>query len=239
MYADDLIIISASLCELQHLLDLCARELDDIGLSVNANKCSILRAGKRFKANCASVLICGSIIPQVTELKCLGVYLKSGLSLRFSFDNAKKKFYRAANAILSKVGNKAEIVMPLINAQCLPLLLYCVEGMQLNKSEKLSLSHPLTVLMAKLFGTFNLAILEQCMWYMNYLPLNYCVDLRAIKFLTKVSCHTNVLLTVSYSIFSPNVLKSLKNQYEIHDGNHKSWRECIWDKFSVNVGLVL
>ena len=47
MYADDLILLSASLCHLQVLINQCIIELSSIGLEINVKKCSLLRVGKR------------------------------------------------------------------------------------------------------------------------------------------------------------------------------------------------
>mgnify|MGYP003536948336 FL=1 len=230
MYADDLILLSASLCHLQVLINQCIIELSSIGLEINVKKCSLLRVGKRYRRECVSIYVREALVPIVNEVKCLGVFLKSGLSLKFSFDYAKKKFYRSANAILSNIGNRADIVIPVSTAQCVPILLYCTECMLLNKSEKLSISHPFTVLLSKLFNTFDASVLEQCHWYMNCLPIAYTVDLRTIKFLTKLSRHENLLINAVYHIASPKILENLQLQYGLTA--RKSWRDSIWDSFS-------
>ena len=45
MYADDLILISSSVCELQEMIDICADEVVEIGMCFNINKCAVLRLG--------------------------------------------------------------------------------------------------------------------------------------------------------------------------------------------------
>jgi Reverse transcriptase (RNA-dependent DNA polymerase) len=45
MYADDLVLISSSVCELQRMFDVCAYILTDIGMQINTQKCAILRFG--------------------------------------------------------------------------------------------------------------------------------------------------------------------------------------------------
>ena len=45
MYADDLVLISSSVCELQRMFDLCADNLTEIGMLINTKKCAILRFG--------------------------------------------------------------------------------------------------------------------------------------------------------------------------------------------------
>ena len=69
MYADDLIILTASVVHLQKLLAICQNELNAIGLSLNLKKSKLLRVGKRFKVNIANICVGG--IP----LECCNIYI--------------------------------------------------------------------------------------------------------------------------------------------------------------------
>ena len=42
MYADNLVLISSSVCELQRMFDPCADNLTEIGMQINSKKCAIL-----------------------------------------------------------------------------------------------------------------------------------------------------------------------------------------------------
>ena len=232
MYADDLLLISASVSQLQNLIDTCTTEFINVGLQINAQKSGFLRVGKRFRVICADIKINGIIVENSQKLRYLGVYLQSGNVLKFNFDYVKRKFYRTANAILSHIGNKAEVILPLVNAQCVPILLYCSEAMWLNKSEKLKLSHPYLMLCSKLFGTFNVAILHECLWYMNSLPLNYLIDLRIFKFLDKLSRSENVKLGILFNLDSHNFVDRLRSDYNIVVGSIESWKTKIWQRFT-------
>ena len=50
---------------------------------------------------------------------------------------AKRSFYRAANAILGKIGGRAteDVILQLIRSKCLPALLYGLEACPLPKAE--------------------------------------------------------------------------------------------------------
>ena len=52
MYADDLILMSASLSDLQSLINLCVERLAAVLLTVNYKKCYSVRIGKRFTSYC-------------------------------------------------------------------------------------------------------------------------------------------------------------------------------------------
>jgi len=55
MYADDLVLITASVSHLHKLLAICDFELCKIGLSLNVKKSNFIRVGKRFKCSLATV----------------------------------------------------------------------------------------------------------------------------------------------------------------------------------------
>ncbi len=136
MYADDLIILSCSLTDLQRLINMCSHELVNLQLSFNVNKCCCLRVGRRFAVTCCKIVIDEHEIDWVSELRYLGVFLKSGHILKCNLEHGKKKFYGCLNSILARTGNKADIVLSLCNSYCVPVLLYGTETFDLNKTEK-------------------------------------------------------------------------------------------------------
>jgi len=77
LYADDLILISASVCQLQRMINVCVEEATKISMSFNAKKCAVLRFGNRYSSPCAAVKPEGSAIDFVSNAKYLGVMLHS------------------------------------------------------------------------------------------------------------------------------------------------------------------
>ena len=77
MYADDLILITASLTNLQKLICLCNSELSLIGLTLNAKKSAFICVGKKLRSNRTGIIANNLDIPITLELRCLGTYLKS------------------------------------------------------------------------------------------------------------------------------------------------------------------
>ena len=73
MYADDLILLSASLTHLQKLVNIAVDELDLIGLQVNAKKSSFMRIGRKPKFPCAKIIINGLPIDDSSCVSCLGI----------------------------------------------------------------------------------------------------------------------------------------------------------------------
>ena len=55
IYADDLILISPSVTELQAMLDLCGSELASIDIKLNSKNSNAVRIGNRFKIDCVKL----------------------------------------------------------------------------------------------------------------------------------------------------------------------------------------
>ena len=59
LYADDVLLLSISVCDMQEMIDICKKELDCLDMSINIKKLICLRIGKRFNVNTADILIAG------------------------------------------------------------------------------------------------------------------------------------------------------------------------------------
>ena len=68
MYADDLMLLSPSLCDLQLMIDICCDELEKIDMSLNVSK-SQVRIGELHARKVNSVVINGSPVEFVAEMK--------------------------------------------------------------------------------------------------------------------------------------------------------------------------
>ena len=77
MYADDLLLLSVSISELQTLIDICIAELGLIDMVLNANKSSCMRIGKRRQNNAANLTANGLILKWCDEIHYLGITLLS------------------------------------------------------------------------------------------------------------------------------------------------------------------
>jgi hypothetical protein len=196
MYADDIVLLAPTVTGLQMLLLACENELNSLDMRLNTKKSVCLRFGTAFDALCAPMVTCNNITIQWTHsFRYLGVYFVTGRSLRCSFDEAKCKYYRAFNAILSKIGRNAseEVSLSLIRAKCIPCLLYAVECCPLLSRDKHSLEFTVTRSLMKLFRTGSPAIVMDCQIFFKLLPVTYLIDLYTAKFLQQVLTSENFL----------------------------------------------
>ena len=126
MYADDVLLVSASVVKLQKMLDLCFEFANDNGLKFNSVKSGCLVFGKGFD-NCklADMTIGNECINWVPSYMYLGLKIVSGRQFSVDVDGRRSKFCAAVNSVLShKTSLSEECIMHIIKTQCLPVLGY-------------------------------------------------------------------------------------------------------------------
>jgi len=77
IYADDLVLLSASLTVLQQMVNVCEQEMAYLDMKFNTAKSTVLRIGKSRNKACANILLCGINLQFVSTVKYLGVYVES------------------------------------------------------------------------------------------------------------------------------------------------------------------
>lgn len=193
MYADDLILLSASVTELQKMIALCNDALDSIDMIINTNKTMCLRIGNRFNASCVNVVISQRPLKWVSVIRYLGVFIQSNRVFKVLLDNARKRFYIASNSILSKVcKDQIDVVLSLVASYCTPVLLYGLDAVTLNKTDSSRLNNPFNMIFSKLFGTFDKSIIKSCQHYCGYLPFSLLLDMKILRFMKKIADMQNI-----------------------------------------------
>ena len=99
LYADDILLISPTVCMLQNMFTICELELQALDLVINPKKSSCIRIGPRNDITC--VRICSSsgvLLPWVKEMKYLGVAILSCRNFKISTEESRRAFHRTANA---------------------------------------------------------------------------------------------------------------------------------------------
>ena len=230
MYADDLILVSASACDLQKMIDLCISELSNLDLQVNIKKSQCIRIGKHFNHCCSNLYINNVEISWSKNLTYLGIMINSSTHFSIDMKRTRGKFYRSFNAVYSKISLSNEsLIVSLVKTCCVPALIYSLESINMNASSLNSLDEPLYNAMGKIFKTFDRVVLRQCMFYMNVLPLSKEYFCRKIKFLSKLNASGNFLLKQLFLTFGQSDLDSICAKHKID--NVFNARSTIWETF--------
>ena len=162
----------------------------------NVNKSCCIRIGPRFNVKCSAInTINGDILPWVTELLYLGIYLINFRVFCCSHDQAKRAYHRSLNAIFGKVGRIAseEVVLQLVSSKCLPILMYGTEACGLKKSVIRSLDFTVNRFLIKLFKTGNISVIKECSAFFNFLLPSTMIVNRTKIFLRKYNNCDNFL----------------------------------------------
>lgn len=196
MYADDLILMSASYCELQCMIYLCYEELGKLGLLLNENKSFLMRFGKGWAKNLCPLRSPKGEIPKVLSGSYLGVDLISGPYLRVNVYRQKRKFYASFNAIYSKLGffNNEFVSLHIAHTVALPCLLYGTEAFKWNKTQMKELELPWSRGFMKVFKTFDLNVIKQCQFYSGYTTVEDMIHKRRCKFIENIKNNGDILL---------------------------------------------
>ena len=143
MYADDLVVISASVCELQRMFDLCADILTEIGMQINSQKYAILLFGPQYANPCITIWLQDSPIDFCYKATYLGIQLQSSKAFSVDLSCCKAKFYRAFNGLFHKAAKlRNELTtLHLVSSYCKPHLLYVTEFLALSVTQMRSLQH--------------------------------------------------------------------------------------------------
>ena len=235
LYADDIVLLAPSLTGLQLLLNACEQELDNIGMLINVKKSSCIRFGNRFNIGlpCAEIISRhGGPIKWSDSCRYLGVQFASGREFRCNFDDAKARFFRAFNAIYSKVGGfvSVDVVLNLVRSKCLPILLYGIEGCPLLSRQIHSLEFSVTRIFMKMFHTSSSKFVEECQINFGFLPISSQLKIRTANFLQKFVASENTLCQL-FSKKAATQLCFLFNQCGVKVDSASSFRNVIYKQF--------
>lgn len=240
MYADDLILLSISIDHLQRLINICNEALLACGLQLNTNKSVAIRIGPRHAHTDISLLLNDKQIVWKTELRYLGVWFSAGNALRCNLQNGRQKFFGATNAILGKIGTRASpaVVLSLVDSFCIPVLLYGLDGMNLNKSSRRAIDSTYASVFSKIYKTSDNIVIRSCQYFSQCLPASCLLDLRSFKFYDGISKLTDSLPQYLLSLLGSDELFKLNEKYHTPlnccMANRKRF---VWDWFSSTVEI--
>ncbi len=234
MYADDLLLVSISISDLQKLLVICELEFLKIDMCTNVSKSMCLRVGPRYNACVTPVLIDKKPITWNKALKYLGITILSGKSLRYDFHPAKAKFFGSLNNILGKIGTTSavRVLLHLTYSKCSPILTYGLEAIRIDFKAFDNLANVHNSIFAKLFGTFDRSVIECCHYYTGYLTFADSLDLKRFQFLCKLSESICSPAHYMFHWFGDRELDNLKLKHDLKGYNSSTrWSNMLWLNF--------
>src|SRR5690349_15190983 len=108
-----------------------------INLKLNTNKSYCIRIGKRFFVDCPEICTGDGVIVWATEANYPGIIIESNRRFKVSFPDVKCKFCASFNTMYSKLGHIPDlnVTIHLLESIAVPILLYALEALNLNRFE--------------------------------------------------------------------------------------------------------
>ena len=224
MYADDLLLLSASVQALQLMLDRCGVVGSELGITFNVSKsCCIAIGPIPFVSVNAKMTLCNMPISWQCKCKYLGVTLLSGKHFNIDLSEIRRKFFVSCNLILSKCSYVSEPAkLKLVEAHCLPILLYAIESLNLSRVDLAEINSWWNSVYRKIFNFNKWESVKQLICLLGRLDVLHLENIRRIHFIKKMlaSC-TGVNNTVKFILtkYIPNgeftfVLKKFDSQFD-------------------------
>ena len=176
-----------------------------------------MRIGRRRLMPASNLLIRNEALVWKSELNYLGTSFLSTDKIKYNLQTPRQKYYGALNGIFGKIGTNSSIsvILSLINAFCVPVLTFATDVMNLTNSNYNSLETAYTSAFTKIFSTFDKLAIRNCLFYCGFLPMTYVIDLRKIKFLTKLERCNNYSMLFLFKRCGDKERLKLFNQYKI------------------------
>ena len=231
LYADDLILLSLSISDLQCLIDKCKVLFDNLDLQINYSKSNCLRIGNRFRSVCRPITINGCLISWVSEAKYLGITLQAGPKLTFNWAPARRNFYCSLNNILSHLGHNPHIsiVLSLFRSNCIPILSYGLSSLSLSKHDLNALSFAYNNIFHKLFKTNNNTTIESCQYFCNFWSFPVLHDYLRYSFLIPFYKSGNLSMNSALDRYDYCDLFNIVSKYNLNTNDSiKSIKYKFW-----------
>lgn len=200
MYADDLLLLSGSIIDLQFMLNLCGSIGSELGISFNCNKSKCIYIGPNTLHSIGSLYINDSKLEWVKQVKYLGVWICFGKSFSIDLSETRRKFFMSVNCIISKCKYTSDLVkLELIESHCLPILLYATESLNLNKADLRVINVWWNSVYRRIFGYNKWESVKEVICLLGRLDLLHLVSIRRLTFI-KNTCTNSKSNSVMFSI---------------------------------------
>jgi hypothetical protein len=194
-YADDLVLLSASLMGLQKLLDVCAEVAAMYDITFNVDKSVAGFVGDKL-STCAPLLkLQGRLLSWVNVVKYLGIDFKLGSKMQADLSCRARKFQCAVCAVLrNKLPGHESVYVELILKKCMPILFYGIGVFSLSSNMLNMLSQMWNMAFRFVFGLRKFDSTRHVFQMCNTMSLKYLFDERVLLFLDCVKLSDNALL---------------------------------------------
>jgi len=192
MYADDIILLSASVVDLQEMLVICNSEGINLGLKFNPTKSKCILVGPNLNIKPADLFLGSFQLPWVNELSYLGITFLKAKSFLIDLSCIRRNFFVSVNVILSKCSFTSDLVkLRLLESHCLPILLYSTESLNLPKFQIAELNSWWNCVYRKIFNYNKWESVKLLIYMLGRLDLIHIINFRSMMFVYRMFKNPN------------------------------------------------
>ena len=154
LFADDIMLVSNTLYDMQRMLNICDQFAVDFDMKFNTKKSCAIRVGPRYKEHCEPLKLSNCELSFVNSCIYLGVHIEADRYFKCSYDHLRLKFYRTFNCLFSKsrAADSELVTVYLLKSYCLPVMLYCLEGLPVISATTNALNNCINQAVYKIFN---------------------------------------------------------------------------------------
>jgi hypothetical protein len=195
-YADDLVIMSASIVHTQALLDACVQFGATCDVKFNVLKSSCACIGELNSTNKLPNMLLDSLMLQwVDKFTYLGAVFQAGKTLKMNCKPRVQKFISSVCSVLrNKVIGYETVFVDILIKKCLPVLFYGMECTFLDKQSVKSLSQAWNLSFRWLFNYRKYDSTRLLFLSYNTMSMKYLLDQRMLYFYLSIRNSNNILL---------------------------------------------
>ena len=202
LYADDIILLSASVSGLQSLLNCCYDVSQDVKLAFNCSKSCCFSVGRRHSVKITDMALGPETIAWCDNFKYLGISFRSGPRLYVDTDVTKRKFFTACNSIFGNCRSTDELIqLQLLESYCFPLLQYAMCALRLTATQRADLNSCWNSVYRRIFNFRKFDSVTLLIRGLGRLDFKHTYIFHTLKFIKNCLSSTSILMKYVSSLF--------------------------------------
>jgi hypothetical protein len=218
-YADDLLLLSASLTTLQNMLDVCCNIgiLFDLVFNPTKTVCGVF--GLCSTSGLANLNLGDISIHWSDKMLYLGITFLFGVNLHVDISNRINKFHSSLSAVLkNKLIGFESVYVKLLLCKCFPILFYGLNSLSVNCNIVLALSKAWNMAFRWIYGLRKFDSTRLLLKSCGTMSAKCFLARSRLLFFNSVSVSPVLLLHSVYIWFNKsNTYRKLVNEFNMYD----------------------
>jgi hypothetical protein len=218
-YADDLVVLSASVRHLQIILNICVEFGKCCDLLFNSDKSQCGFVGRSLLPQPANVLLCNHVLQWSTCFVYLGIEFTLGFKLKVNCKKRIQKFLASISSILRcKLSGYENVFAEILIKKCLPILFYGLDCVSIDSNSVKLVTQAWNCAFRWLYGVGKYTSTRHLFEQHHTMSMKYLLDYSKMAFLVNNQHVANCALKklVSRVLNCDINVRNLFEGYNVH-----------------------